>query len=51
MLSYATQHIMPPEFFGKWGVECLNTRLPLLTLHVKNKVKLKKKKIVLFMLK
>ena len=25
-LSSATQHVMPPEFGGKWGTECLNTR-------------------------
>ena len=22
-LSYDTQHVMPPEFGGKWGMECL----------------------------
>ena len=26
------RYTMPPEFGGKWGVECLNTRLPLPTL-------------------
>ena len=26
------QHTTPPEFGGKWGTECLNTRLPLPTL-------------------
>ena len=25
-LSSATQHAMSPEFGGKWGTECLNTR-------------------------
>ena len=30
MLSSATQHAMPLEFGGKWGMECLNTRFPLL---------------------
>ena len=28
-LSSATQHAMPPEFGGKWGTKCLNTRFPL----------------------
>ena len=23
----ATQHAMPPEFGGKWGVECHNTKM------------------------
>ena len=27
--STATQHTMPLEFSGKWGMECLNTRFPL----------------------
>ena len=27
-LSTATQHAMPPEFGGKWGTECLNSRFP-----------------------
>ena len=31
-LSSATQHVMPREFGGKWGSECLNNRLPLCTL-------------------
>ena len=26
------RHSMPPEFGGKWGTECLNTRFPLPTL-------------------
>ena len=30
-LSSATQHAMP-DFGGKWGMECLNTRFPLPTL-------------------
>ena len=29
-LSSATQHTTPPELGGKWGMECLNTRFPLL---------------------
>ena len=28
-LSSATQHTMLPEFGGKWGMECFNTRFPL----------------------
>ena len=31
-LSSTSQHAMPPEFGGKWGTECLNTRFPLPTL-------------------
>ena len=31
-LSYATQHAMPLELGGKWGLECLNTRFPVPTL-------------------
>ena len=31
-LSFATQHLMPPEFGGKWGTECFNTRFSLPTL-------------------
>ena len=31
-LSSATQHTLPTEFGGKWGTECLNTRLPLPTM-------------------
>ena len=31
-LSSVIQHIMPPEFDGKWETECLNTRFPLSTL-------------------
>ena len=31
-LSSSTQHAMPPEFSGKWGTECINTRFPLPTL-------------------
>ena len=31
-LSLATQHTMPSEFGGEWGMECLNTRFPLFTL-------------------
>ena len=26
-LSYATQYEMPAEFGGKWGTDCLNTRI------------------------
>ena len=26
------RHALPPGFVGKWGTECLNTRLPLPTL-------------------
>ena len=29
LLSSATQHAMPPEFGGKWGTECFNTRFPV----------------------
>ena len=32
VLSFATQHAMPPDLGGKWGTECLNTRFPLPTL-------------------
>ena len=32
--SSATQDAMRSEFSGKWRAECLNTRLPLPTLHV-----------------
>ena len=42
-LNSATQHTMPPEIGGKWGTECLNTRVPLPTLHcAEYSVKLKK---------
>ena len=45
-LSFATQQAMPLEFGGKWGVECLNTMLPLPTLlHTECCVKLKKKNV------
>ena len=30
-LSGVTQHARSPEFGGKWGTECLNTRFPLPT--------------------
>ena len=43
-MSSAIPHVMPPEFGGKQGVECLNTRLTLPTLlHAEYSVKLKKK--------
>ena len=29
MLSSTTQHVMPPDFGGKCGMECLNIRFPL----------------------
>ena len=29
-LRSAAQHIMPTEFGGKWGMECLNTRYRLI---------------------
>ena len=32
VLSSATQHAMSPEFVGKWGSQCLNTKFPLPTL-------------------
>ena len=45
-LSSATQHVMPPKFGGKWGGQCLNTRLPLPTLlREVYSVKPKKKKV------
>ena len=28
-LSFATQHVMPHEFGGKWGTECLNIKFHL----------------------
>ena len=28
-LSFATEHAMPPEFCGKWGTVCLNTKFPM----------------------
>ena len=31
-MSYATHHVMPTPFGGKWGTDCFNTRFPLLTL-------------------
>ena len=31
-LSSATEHAMPQEFGGEWGMECLNTKFPLPTL-------------------
>ena len=31
-LSCATHQAMPPEFGGKYGTECLNTRFSLFTL-------------------
>ena len=31
-VKFRTQHAMPPEFGGKWGGECLNTRFRLPTL-------------------
>ena len=31
-LNSATQHAMPPELGGKWGMKCLNTKFPLSTL-------------------
>ena len=32
VLSSATQHAMSPEFGGKWGTKCLNTRFPTFNL-------------------
>ena len=29
VLSSATQHVMLPDYGGKWGSECLNTKFPL----------------------
>ena len=31
-MCYGIQHAIPPEFGGKWGAECLNTRFPLPTM-------------------
>ena len=43
-LNFATQHLMPPEFDGKWEVESFNTKLPLpILLHAGYSVKLKNK--------
>ena len=42
-LSSATQHAIPPEINGKWGMECLNIRFPMPTLLcARYSVKLKK---------
>ena len=32
-LSFAIQHLRPPEFGDKWGTECLNNRFPLPTCY------------------
>ena len=31
-VSSVTRHAMPSEFGGKSGTECINTRVPLVTL-------------------
>ena len=41
-VTSATLHAMSPEFGGRWGAECLNTRFPLPTLlYARYSVKLK----------
>ena len=42
-VQFATQLAMPPEFGGKCGAECLNTRRPLPILHAESNIKLNKK--------
>ena len=48
-LTSATQHKMPPDFGGKWGMECFNSRFSLSTLLCAGySVKVKKREKIKF---